>query len=138
MSWPATLYDDAEAFAEAVVSADPEVAGPTVTVEAPCCGRRCAADMVVDLRSVAGTTKDWACDGCRWRMIRTPGNGWSRSRLYRALGAPIKDVKLARAKEIVLKRSRQSPDPFVEHDAMQEVLSNLPQGEYPNGTEPPS
>lgn len=110
MTWPPTLADDSEALQEHKVDPDlPDT--PTVTVEAPCCGRRCAADMVVDLRGVPGTVirpggrsapprdTDWACDGCRGRVVSSDRNPWKKSQLVRALGAPREVVVAKRARE---------------------------------------
>lgn len=104
---------------------------PTSTVRAPCCGRRTAADMVKDLRTVpntvvspgrrgVGTDQDWLCDGCSSRMVRqgqqkrvrairtdrpVPNNVWTESKFARAIGEGWKIIRDVRAREIVRERS---------------------------------
>lgn len=76
----------------------------TTEVFAPCCGRRVAADAVLDVRGVPGTVvrggghrpakdHDWLCDGCRDRMIREAGNPWTAATLMEQCGAPIDAVR---------------------------------------------
>ena len=93
-----TLADDAEVARQYMVHKRQPFRS-TSTVRAPCCGRKVAADMVEDWRDVPGTVMraggrhppadlNWACDGCRDRLVKTPGNGWTRDKLGRARGAP--------------------------------------------------
>jgi hypothetical protein len=45
---------------------------------------------------------DFACDGCRGRLLRDPSNDWTKSKLLTALGAPAAVV----AEHLVHERSR--------------------------------
>lgn len=80
-------------------------------VVAPCCGRRTAADTVVDVRDVSGTVvragghqapRDhaWLCDGCVHRLFADPHNAWTRSTLLSACGAPPERVREHHAREL--------------------------------------
>jgi hypothetical protein len=85
--------------------------GRVVVVHAPCCGRRIAADAILDVRGVPGTIvagggrltprdHDWLCDSCRQRLYADPSNAWSRSRLYAAVGASPEHVRALHAREL--------------------------------------
>lgn len=111
MSWPPTLADDGAVAKEHLTDPEKPVS-PTAEVFAPCCGRRCAADMVTDLRGLTGTTVrpggkrppediQWACDACYRRVSASRRNGWKRSSLARALGAPDAELRQIRAQEMV-------------------------------------
>lgn len=117
MSWPPRLCDDpAECANHRKFPDQPDT--DTATVVAPCCGRECAADMVVDLRGVPGTTirpggggaeedVPFACDACYRRVSRSGRNPWTESQLVRALGAPSEVVAEKRARELLLNERRK-------------------------------
>lgn len=153
MSWPPTLFDstDFQAEPERFLAGDPDTLVPGVSVRAPCCGRVCGADMVVDLRGLAGTRccpggqgqendLDFACDGCRWRICRECENGWCESKLQRALGAPSSEVRHTRAQERARERRRELMEgggeapPF--GAIVDEEVGRLGDG-MPEGTDPP-
>lgn len=88
---------------------DPTI--PWVEVYAPCCGRRTAADSILDVRAVPGTVvrggghqaprdHEWLCDGCRQRLYADRGNDWTRSRLYSAVGSDPDHVRFLYAREL--------------------------------------
>lgn len=139
MTWPPTVADDPDLMAEHAVRDDAEVR-PTATVEAPCCGRECAADMVVDVRGVEGIDRSFLCDGCRWRFVKVEENGWTRSSFVRALGAPPETVRSHRIKELVAEARRESGpgEAFTPEEARLAAEEELPAGEHPPGTEPPT
>lgn len=142
----------------------PEIAAPllvyperpftaTSLVRCPCCGRRVTADSVVDVRAVPGTVirggghrapqdHDWLCDGGLHLVYHHQPNGWTRSKLYRALGAPAAVVREHRAREIAhavrlsdAKAGRQHN----EGDAYSAALNSLPEGTTAlPGTEAPN
>lgn len=81
-------------------------------VFAPCCGRRTAADAILDVRAVPGTIvrgggylpavdQDWLCDGCRARLIlgASGSNVWTASRLFSACGAAPEVIEGFRVRE---------------------------------------
>ena len=135
----ATLFDDKGVLAERLVFSD-VAPRPSSSVFAPCCGRKTSADAVVDVRQVPKTVvraggcrpgKDhgWLCDGCRTRLLRDRGNGWTPSRFARATGEPWGVVKDLRARELVaiqLKRTPGNPD-----DVYRSVLATLPDTDIP-------
>jgi hypothetical protein len=148
MSWPRTLADSPDVLTEHLVTPGGEM-HPTRRVVAPCCRARVFADQVADLRAVPGTLVraggrrpmadvEWACDGCRTRMIRSPDNDWTHSRIARATGAPAEDIRTLRAIEMVEEESRRTPEHFDASAAMERALAALPVGarDLP-GTEPP-
>lgn len=147
MSWPPTLADEPEALREARLHPDsPDL--PTATVEAPCCGRRCAADMVTDLRDIPGTVirpggqgppedVEWACDGCYRRLTRESTNGWTESSLARALGAPQKTVARKRAREVLRETLRTNGGPMKARDFLHGRVEEFVQLDQVPGTGPP-
>lgn len=119
---------------------------PSMTVFAPCCGRRVSADMVADLRGIPDTVArpagrgapqdlEFACDGCRWRVERS--GDWTPSRLMRARGYPWATIKQQRAKELAHEEDRSSSGPFRMDLAVQRYMDELPDTDIP-GTEPPT
>ena len=116
MSWPPTLHDAITAGDErledhAVFPAAAQ--GTTYSVTAPCCGRRTAADSVLDTRAVPGTVvrgadQPWLCDACWTRMVRR--GGWRRSDLWGALGAPADVVEEHRIRERMAERIQAARD----------------------------
>lgn len=99
----------------------------TTEVIAPCCGRRCAADCILDVREVPGTIvkggghqepkdHDWLCDGCRDRMIREPSNDWSTSKLFEAAGADPATVRQIKIRERVDQLEREDMADGGSHD----------------------
>lgn len=136
MSWPdRKLSDDLERVEEHLASPTTDVKA-TSTVEAPCCGRRCAADMVCHVPG-----EGWACDACRAALRRDPDSGWTRPRLMRAMGAPAAAVrrehvrKLARDRYVAAKRRSET---VTRAELFRAVESEVPKGEYPPETEPPA
>lgn len=77
-------------------------------VRAPCCGRVTAADAVHDFSGVAGMPDAYLCDACRERERRT--RDIERSDIMLGLGAPVREVKLERAKEVLRDRIRARPE----------------------------
>lgn len=151
MSWPKTLADDEELVRERAqfqsqpgrdrIAAEEIEVRPTTTVEAPCCGRTCAADMVTDVRDVSGIDRDWLCDGCRWTFLKVEENGWDRPTFFRALGAPEEAVRDAWVQEQVSqaeKRAVEADELFKRHEARAAAEERLPETGMPSGTEPPS
>lgn len=118
---PPTLWDaiqGGEVAAESVWTFRQQVR-PSMTVRAPCCGRKTPADTVLDLRGVSGTVfrptrgprraavdQPWACDACRTALTRQPGGAWPASRLWQVLGAPAHMVKDNEAREELRRRRR--------------------------------
>jgi hypothetical protein len=113
LKWPMTLADSPAIMAEYHVPDTPfDTASGTTEVFAPCCGRRCPADCVLDVRHVPGTVvaaggvrpprdHDWLCDGCRFRLYADPAGGWTRSRLLALCGAPPDAVREFKVQERV-------------------------------------
>lgn len=121
MTWPLTLADDSAECRRLLVlphlhPEDEPIPRPA-RVRAPCCGRKTAADTVIDLRGITGTVlrggnrndardHEWACDGCIELLLHQgpAGKGsppeWSRSALARELGAPASVIREYRAREI--------------------------------------
>jgi len=102
--------------------------GPTSLVRCPCCNRATTADTVVDVRSAPGTVirgggnakprdHDWLCDGGLHLVYHHQPNGWTRSKLYRALGAPAVVVRQHRAKELAHEQQRADAANGRPHDA---------------------
>jgi hypothetical protein len=102
-------------------TAHPDAFDPTdpgTQVWAPCCGRRTPAFTIVSLAGLTTEIKggnvrpkanlEWACDGCLHLLILDESNGWTWSKLYRALGAPPDIIRYYRAKEIALDEERAS------------------------------
>ena len=143
MTWPDTLADlPAAQVAEHVLHDGEDEVRRTSTVEAPCCGRRCAADMVTDVRDVPGIDRDWMCDGCEWSYLRDASKEWNKSRFVRALGAPVRTVREHWVRERVERARRRASEMdnriFVAEEARQRAIRHLPpEGELPPGTEPP-
>lgn len=117
MSWPVTLADQPALMEKLAVHQRDEFGGgvfdatcSTTMVFAPCCGRKTAADTVVSLKGFkteirAGNHRpkkdlDWACDGCLHLLIADQSNGWTWSKLFRALGAPADVIRFHRAQEL--------------------------------------
>lgn len=145
MSWPLTL----ESEIAAAEARDPQeaaalidqyavfpalVTGPAYSVYAPCCGRRVAADQVIDARTVPGTVvrgrdHDWLCDGCWARMIRDPANGWKQSSWFRAVGAPAEVIRNVRAQEVAEEKIAALPKgtPFNRVAERAAALAALPE-----------
>lgn len=138
MSWGETLADDPEAFREHL-KGDREDPPPAATVVAPCCGRECGADMVVDCRSIPGVAADWLCDGCRGKLLRGP-NEWTRSKLHRARGAPAEAVRRERVRELAEQRMREVQargEAADSREALQHARSRVSERGMPDETEPP-
>lgn len=85
MSWPKT-WADREDFEGHHLD----------LVECPC-GRETHADVIVDLRGVGLTSRDWGCDACLSRMVRE--QGVQHSALMAELGAPQAEVDAYRVRE---------------------------------------
>lgn len=114
---------------------DPKVRA--IEVFAPCCGRRCPADCVLDVRNVPGTVvrgggyqeprdHGWLCDGCRDRLFRT--TTWKPSALFGACGAESVTVKSLKVRERVSELERQAVLaglPFKPADAERLALREL-------------
>lgn len=144
MSWPVTLADRPALMQRYYVRAKeaPDTFDPslrTTFVFAPCCGRRTPADTVVSLAGlntpICGgnrlpkTNLDWACDGCRHLLILDTSNGWTWSKLYRALGAPAEVVRRERARELVRvaeQTAKIARVAFRPGDEYQAALNSLP------------
>lgn len=150
MTWPPTLYDDTDLYQACKVRPDsPDL--PTAQVKAPCCGRTCAADMVVDLRDVPGTVccpggnhrpsqdVEWACDACRGRIVRSGRNPWTDSQLARALGATPKVQRAKRAREMLTEYRRQLPagEGVNPREYREGVLRQMEGQDSVPGTDPP-
>lgn len=125
---------------------------PTSLVRCPCCGRQVTADTVVDVRTLVGTTirggnhqaprdHDWLCDGGLHLVYHHQPNGWTRSKVYRALGASAAIVLEQRAREIAMDVFRADAKAGRSHRAEQ-ALADARAGLAENtldlpGTEPP-
>lgn len=135
MSWPPTLWDDI-----AALDTDPEAQAilvdsvavfpggapirPSMSVWAPCCGRKTSADAVFDVRALPGTSirpggvrplqdVEWLCGAaCYGRLVRDPANGWTMAKLARAWGAPVEDVRALRAKEMLEEARQQAVETY--------------------------
>jgi hypothetical protein len=121
--WPTTLADRPELMREMWVHAGQQHAefdpscGAT-QVFAPCCGRKTAAFTVVSLHGLTTVIRggnhlppqdhDWACDGCLHLLILDNSNGWTWSKLYRALGAPADIIRHYRAEELMLAAEKKA------------------------------
>lgn len=139
MSWGKTLADDPEAFRECL-KGDREDPPPAATVVAPCCGRECGADMIVDCRSIPGIDADWLCDGCRGNLLRGP-NPWTRSKLHRARGAPAEAVRTERVRELAearMEEVQERGESADSREAVEYARSQVTDTGMPAGTEPPS
>ena len=139
MSWGKTLADDTESLQE-LLTEPREDPPPSATVEAPCCGRECGADMVVDSRGVPGVGRNWLCDACRAELLRDPSNEWTKPRLFRAMGAPAAVVRKERVRELVEERRREATERdelFDSREALQVARSEVVDSGMPAGTEPP-
>jgi hypothetical protein len=115
-------------------------------VTAPCCGRRTAADTILDLRAVPGTVvragghgspvdHDWLCDGCWNRLVADPRNTWTRSRLMSACGAPPDMVREHYARERAEEMARADCRAGRDHrpeDALEMARAALPVGVDPH------
>lgn len=116
MSWSKTLADEPELmrrfWADAERGKTFDATKSTTMVFAPCCGRRTAADTVIDCRSIQGTIvrganvrpaadHDWLCDGCVHILYRDQGNDWTLSKMLIARGAPSALVDEHRLRELV-------------------------------------
>lgn len=140
---PARTYWD-ELIERGEASADGALPGEggvtrVPSVEAPCCGRRRAADAILDLRHVDGLDADWACSGCKDAILRGPGP-WTRSRLLRAVGASDEAVRAAWLRERVRGMEREREDrsePFDSGQALQAARDELPDSGMPPGSDPP-
>lgn len=123
MSWPVTLADRPLLMRKhwAREGEEHAVFDPTQSttlVIAPCCGRHTPADTVVSLEGLVTEIRggncrpkadlDWGCDGCRNLLIADQSNGWTWSKLYRALGAPPEVIRHERAKELTREAERKS------------------------------
>lgn len=157
MMWPPTLWDEIEALdgspearaalLDTVAVYPGQEVRPTMSVTAPCCGRRTAADTVIDARGVPGSVVrgvdlPYLCDACWTRMIRSPDNGWTRSKWWRALGADAETIRQHRAREVAeqaIQRARDAGEGYRRHELVQEALSGLPSGvrDLPGTERPP-
>jgi hypothetical protein len=145
MSWPKTLADAPEICGTLLAKEYPtdQPLPAAAMVYTPCCGMRSTADSVIDLRGLDGTTAkvrgrgrvvdlDWACGGCYDLIVwGERGNGWTRSNLARALGAPAHAIKQLRAEEMAqearaeAERSGKAVSPLAE---IRRALASLPDG----------
>ena len=119
---------------------------PSMSVLCPTCGRKTSADAVLDTRAVTDTIvsplghskrvdADWLCDGGASALVRDKRNGWTESRLLRAVGFPRDVVLEVRAKEIA--RAKVQRDGGNMHEEYTKAFAELPTtGEVP-GTEHP-
>jgi hypothetical protein len=113
--WPTTIADRPELMRQLWVHegqqhAEFDPSCGATEIFAPCCGRKTAAFTVVALHGLETIIRggnhqppqdhDWACDGCLHLLILDESNGWTWSKLYRALGAPAGIIRHYRAKEI--------------------------------------
>lgn len=111
-NWPRTLADDSALMRKLAVHRDGfDSACRHSLVVAPCCGRHVAADAIISLHGLkteirgggfqAKRDHDWACtDGCLHHLLADPSNGWTKSNLLRALGAPAETIRHERAREL--------------------------------------
>jgi len=114
-----------------------------VEVIAPCCGRKTAADSILDVRDAPGTVvaggghlppkdHDWLCDGCRHRLYADPSNDWTRSRLYSAVGSDPEHVRMLHARELADQAAYWDHAHRGEHrpgDTLDAILVSLPVGD---------
>lgn len=120
-------------------------------VVAPCCGRHRRADSIVALHGLKTVIKggnhlpardhNWACTDCLDLLVRDPSNGWTWSKLYRALGADAGTIRHHRARELQVEEEKadhaagrgHNPQESFEkhHAALASGVRELP------GTEPP-
>ena len=121
---------------------------PSMSVLCPTCGRKRSADAVLDTRAIPHTVvsplgqskrkrvnADWLCDGDASALIRDKRNGWTESRLLRAVGEPREVVLEVRAKEIA--RAKVQREGGNMHEEYVVAIAALPaSGEVP-GTEHP-
>lgn len=151
--WPRTLADDAKLYRRLAVH--PDDFDPTCRhglVVAPCCGRRVAADCIVALHGLKTVIRggnhrppkdhDWACTDCLHLLVRDPKNGWTYSKLARALGAPAGAIHHERAKELVHEArlaANKAGQPHSEEQEYAKARASFPDGvrELP-GTEAPN
>lgn len=149
MSWGKTLADDLMVLAEYARDLDPSETisesdvRPSMTVRAPCCGRWCGADMVVDCRGIAGIGREWLCDACRGRFLARDAR-WTKPKLMRAMGAPPEAVRVERARELareILRENQRTADTAEERlssrDALERARARMSDSGMPDGTDPP-
>lgn len=149
--WPPTLATSAELRARLVDAYAPdEEVPPMARVRARCCGAVVPAAAVRVLAGVPDTTckpggrrarrdLDEACDGCFELVIADRSNGWTRSKLARAQGAPAEAIRELRAMELrdeaCTRAGEKGASPLAE---LERARAALPVGrrDLP-GTEPP-
>ena len=121
---------------------------PSMSVLCPTCGRKRSADAVLDTRAIQHTVvsplgqskqlrgdADWLCDGCWSSLIRDKRNGWTESRLLRAVGEPGEVVLEVRAKEIA--RAKVLRDGGNMHEEYSKAFAELPTtGDVPDTEHP--
>lgn len=116
--------------------ADEQGLPPTRNTEAPCCGRKVAADMIA---LVPG--EGWLCDGCRASLRRDPDTDWTKAKIMRAIGAPPRAVRKAYIRQKLRERvtDRKRNGESVNRKAIADQLDNeIATDGYPPDTEPPT
>jgi hypothetical protein len=142
--WPTTIADRPELMRalwvhEGQQHAEFDPSCGATEIFAPCCGRKTAAFTVVALHGLETIIRggnhqppqdhDWACDGCLHLLILDNSNGWTWSKLYRALGAPAKTIRHYRAQEMQIEAEKRIHAEDAMRDPAERIGAN-PQHEY--------
>ncbi len=121
---------------------------PSMTVRAPCCGRRRSADCVTDVRNVPGTwirahnngpwtDPDWLCDQCCEYLYMTSVHDWTRSKFARAMGRPHRFVRELRARELLVETDTEGKSVTEIAAILRSIHEGLPSRGNVPGTERP-
>jgi hypothetical protein len=100
---------------------------PSTEVFAPCCGRRTAADSILDVRDVKGTVvrggghqpakdHDWLCDGCRHRLYHDSPGGWTPVKLMTACRARPETIRSLKIHERLAELAREDSNAGRAHE----------------------
>lgn len=135
MAWPDRKFSDDLGRVENHLAYPTTDVKATSTVEAPCCGRECAADMVCEVPG-----EGWCCDACRSELRRDSDTEWDRPTIMRAMGASAVEVRReyvkmrARTRYINAKRRNET---VRRREILQTVDDEVPRDQYPPDTQPP-
>lgn len=138
-----TLASFPDLVRQVLVHEDSDPTCGHIEVYAPCCGRRTAADSILDVRDVPTTIvrggnflpprdHGWLCDGCRQLLYIDPSNEWTRSRLYSAVGSDPEHVRRLHANELLAQVQYWDHATMRGHDAtaaIEVILASLPPGD---------
>lgn len=128
MTWPPTVGDDLELVKELATHPNQPIR-ETTEIRAPCCDKKMAADMVVDLTEVSEIDVDYLCDACRDYVFRDKNNVWTWAKLMQKLDAPWEEVRAERAKEKAQELRREARDNdewFNPQELRQKAFDRLP------------